>query len=70
MLFVSVTFGFALFSYAFQTYSKLSEETVKYMREKAEAATRAAANAACAEIGGMADKLTVQVPDSAAVSTA
>ncbi|XP_063687994.1 two pore potassium channel protein sup-9-like isoform X2 [Bolinopsis microptera] len=56
MLFSSVTFGFALFSYAFQTYAKLSEETMKYLHEKTEAATKAAANAAMGELGNFADK--------------
>ncbi|KAL5251130.1 hypothetical protein ACHWQZ_G016747 [Mnemiopsis leidyi] len=56
MLFSSVTFGFALFSYAFQTYSKLSEETMKYLHEKTEAVTKAAANAAYAEMGDLTDK--------------
>ena len=59
MLFSSVTFGFALFSYAFQTYSKLSEETIKYMKEKSEAATKAAANAAFSEMGDLTDKLSL-----------
>ena len=59
MLFSSVTFGFALFSYAFQTYAKLSEETMKYIQEKTEAATKAAANAAKGELGDLTDKLSV-----------
>ena len=59
MLFSSVTFGFALFSYAFQTYAKLSEETMKYLHEKTEAATKAAANAAMGEMGDLTDKLSV-----------
>jgi hypothetical protein len=57
MLFASVSFGFALFSYALQTYSKLSEETLKYLKEKSEAATKAAASAAVSEMGSFADKL-------------
>ena len=59
MLFSSVTFGFALFSYAFQTYTKLSEETMKYLQEKTEAATKAAANAAMSEMGDFADKMSI-----------
>ena len=67
MLFSSVTFGFALFSYAFQTYSKLSEETIKYIQEKTDAATRAVANAAYSEMGDLANKVTgstVQLADT------
>ena len=59
MLFSSVTFGFALFSYAFQTYAKLSEETMKYLHEKTEAATKAAANAAMGELGDFADRVSL-----------
>ena len=50
MLFLSVSFGFALFSYAFQTYSKASEETLKYIKEKTEAIGQSAAMAVHAEI--------------------
>lgn len=57
MLFASVTFGFALFSYAFQTYAKLSEATIKYMQEKGEAATKAAASAAVGELGDLASNM-------------
>ena len=50
MLFLSVSFGFALFSYAFQTYSKASEETLKYIKEKSHAIGQSAAMAVQAEI--------------------
>ena len=58
MLFASVTFGFALFSYAFQTYAKLSEATLKYLQEKSEAATKAAAGVAVGELGNLAGNVT------------
>ena len=50
ILFLSITFGFALFSYAFQTYAKASEETLKFIKEKTQAIGESAAMAVQAEI--------------------
>ena len=50
MLFFSVSFGFALFSYALQTYSKASQETMLYIQEKTQAIGQSAALAVQGEI--------------------
>eukprot|EP00116_Pleurobrachia_bachei_P003502 sb/3463764/ len=57
MLFLSISFGFALFSYAFQTYAKLSEKTVLYLKNKTGKLTAAAAIAAQGELMNMVDKM-------------
>ena len=50
MLFLSISFGFALFSYVFQTYSKASEDTLLYLQEKTRAIGQSAASAVQAEM--------------------
>ena len=65
MLFSSVTFGFALFSYAFQTYAKASEETIKLLKSKSESLTKAAAAAAQSQVMEVAAAAQSQVMEVA-----
>ena len=68
MLFLSISFGFALFSYAFQTYAKLSEKTMQYLKNKTGKLTAAAANAAQGELLNMVDKIPNPVAANSPVS--